>query len=156
MLFALVASVHCWDYRRFVVAASGVTAADEFAYTTAKINQNFSNFSAWHYRTKLVPRVCTTTEQLLAALDADLQLIQQAYYTEPDDQSAWLYHRWLLLTARQSTLRVRRAAALSEYRVCVCGVRSSLPFHIISYLHLTFPTLRARAQTWRRLSTCSL
>ena len=32
----------------------------------------------------------------LQTLGDELQLVRQAMYTEPEDQSAWMYHRWLL------------------------------------------------------------
>ncbi|TPX32726.1 hypothetical protein SmJEL517_g04199 [Synchytrium microbalum] len=44
---------HGWDYRRYVMQASGGIRSpqEEFKYTSKKIEQNFSNYSAWHYRT---------------------------------------------------------------------------------------------------------
>ncbi|KAL9578456.1 MAG: hypothetical protein Q9212_005709, partial [Teloschistes hypoglaucus] len=63
---------HGWGYRRKVVAAmeelspqidasstddrSSMTEA-EFEYTTRMIKNNLSNFSAWHRRSKLIPRL---------------------------------------------------------------------------------------------------
>ena len=32
----------------------------------------------------------------IVLLDAEYNLVKQALFTEPDDQSGWLYHRWLL------------------------------------------------------------
>jgi geranylgeranyl transferase type-2 subunit alpha len=60
--------VHGWNYRRYVVAnierANGKDLSqEEFEYTQGKINTNLSNFSAWHQRTLLIPRLITTHDQ---------------------------------------------------------------------------------------------
>ena len=74
--------------------------------------QNFSNYSAWHRRSCLLPSLASASAQSkagpagapselppsppVAVLDAEYNLVKQALFTEPDDQSGWLYHRWLL------------------------------------------------------------
>uniref|UniRef100_A0A1A8I1E3 Geranylgeranyl transferase type-2 subunit alpha n=1 Tax=Nothobranchius kuhntae TaxID=321403 RepID=A0A1A8I1E3_NOTKU len=111
---------HCWDYRRMVVKVSGVSVEQELGFTDRLICSNFSNYSSWHYRSTLLPllhpecpeeasphrepplsppphspqthfhRVCE--EQLLK----EYELVQNAFFTDPNDQSAWFYYRWLL------------------------------------------------------------
>ncbi|ORX91828.1 geranylgeranyltransferase type II [Basidiobolus meristosporus CBS 931.73] len=95
---------HGWSYRRSVVAELRKISpneeidATEFAYTTSKINQSFSNGSAWHYRSKLLPSVLlqTPANQRSALLENEYELVKAAFYTDPEDQSAWIYHRWLI------------------------------------------------------------
>lgn len=59
---------HGWGYRRKIVEAlesfapgdvpgSGSMVEEEFAYTTRMIENNLSNFSAWHRRSKLIPQL---------------------------------------------------------------------------------------------------
>lgn len=134
---------HCWNYRLYVadraIAEGLATVADQLAFTTEKIRQNFSNYSAWHARSIYLPRQLAAT--LAAAgkqgkaspaaasgsgegstegkegeergpeagsaqgdasrvwgemLQSEFELVMVAFAMEPDDQSAWLYHRWLL------------------------------------------------------------
>ncbi|KAL8666441.1 MAG: hypothetical protein Q9202_001464 [Teloschistes flavicans] len=107
---------HGWGYRRKVVAAmeelsseidasnsapSSMTEA-EFEYTTRMIKTNLSNFSAWHRRSKLIPKLLdernATFGERCHFLDQELTLLQRALYADPDskDQSLWFYHQYLL------------------------------------------------------------
>ncbi|KAL9556249.1 hypothetical protein MBANPS3_001974 [Mucor bainieri] len=100
---------HGWDYRRFVVGHLRANASNdpealahivqqEYKFTTQKINQSFSNYSAWHQRSKLLPEIVaamTAEEKNQVALN-ELDLVKNAIYTDPEDQSAWLYYWWLL------------------------------------------------------------
>ncbi|KAI9333058.1 hypothetical protein DFJ73DRAFT_630110 [Zopfochytrium polystomum] len=97
---------HGWDYRRYVVNKAGLgSSRSEFDYTTSKIEQSFSNYSAWHYRSKLIPRVMKAAEeregQVTKGKVTDFHLVRNAFFTDPSDQSAWFYHRWLLGERKQ-------------------------------------------------------
>ncbi|KAM9831349.1 geranylgeranyl transferase type-2 subunit alpha [Neosynchiropus ocellatus] len=119
---------HCWDYRRMVVKMSKVPVTQELQFTDRLISSNFSNYSSWHYRSTLLPllhpgspespslsngspadspppspqnqshRVCE--EQLLK----EYELVQNAFFTDPNDQSAWFYYRWLLGRAQRDEM----------------------------------------------------
>ncbi|KAK4703874.1 geranylgeranyl transferase type-2 subunit alpha, partial [Phenoliferia sp. Uapishka_3] len=109
---------HTWNYRRYLISAmlslppatpehtpkikKLPTTTSELAFTRAKISESFSNFSAWHYRTKLLPRFWeekgwgVESEERRAMIDEELELVKQAMWSDPNDQSAWIYHRWLV------------------------------------------------------------
>ncbi|KAK7114802.1 hypothetical protein V1264_000794 [Littorina saxatilis] len=97
---------HCWDYRRFVVKRSKVAAVEEFDFTTSKISSNFSNFSSWHYRSKLLPILHPDPTQPSGiaphVIQSEFELVQNGLYTDPDDQSNWFYHKWLLGRGEQN------------------------------------------------------
>ncbi|KAL8703153.1 MAG: hypothetical protein Q9201_003657 [Fulgogasparrea decipioides] len=104
---------HGWGYRRNVIAALEELSVEadpsiasmtenEFEYTTRMIESNLSNFSAWHRRSKLIPKLleernASHTERR-TFLDQELELLQRALWADPDskDQSLWFYHQSLI------------------------------------------------------------
>jgi geranylgeranyl transferase type-2 subunit alpha len=84
------------------------TDNSELAYTTRKIESNFSNFSAWHQRSKVY--------ESKDAIDiaAELELVRNAMYTDPEDQSVWIYHRWLVGAGDDPNLLLQEIAAIQE------------------------------------------
>eukprot|EP00158_Paraphelidium_tribonemae_P005469 Partr_v1_DN27361_c0_g1_i1_m46783 putative Alpha subunit len=85
---------HAWDYRRWVLShMPKFDVRQELTYSFKKISQNFSNYSAWHYRSKLLS---SRLDILLEDYQQELECIHSAIYTEPFDQSAWLYYRWFV------------------------------------------------------------
>ena len=82
---------HCWTYRRCVASSLNVSKEEEFQFTEELISRNFSNGSAWHQRTRVL--VGGGEEVTLVT---ELEKLREAIYTEPDDQSSWMYHRWIL------------------------------------------------------------
>jgi len=113
MLHADSRNFHAWSYRRIVVsqferlsaAEEGKTpqtlTESEFDYTTKMIKTNLSNFSAWHNRSKLIPRLLrernADPKARRVLLDSELALICEAINTDPFDQSIWFYHQYLML-----------------------------------------------------------
>ncbi|KAL9272446.1 Geranylgeranyl transferase type-2 subunit alpha 1-like protein [Drosera capensis] len=99
---------HAWNHRRFVAALMNSSEIDELKYTRDVIGQNFSNYSAWHNRSVILCSLfkkkaegCFPKEKIL---NEEYQLVQNAIFTEPNDQSGWFYYLWLLdLTIDEET-----------------------------------------------------
>ena len=66
------------------------------AYSAEKIQENFSNYSAFHHRSIYIKR---TAQSVAEVLPTEFDIIENAVFTEPDDQSAWWYHQFLLTWA---------------------------------------------------------
>ncbi|XVF56462.1 hypothetical protein PTKIN_Ptkin06aG0122600 [Pterospermum kingtungense] len=91
---------HAWNYRRFVAESMNRSEQDELKYTEDMIYTNFSNYSAWHNRSVLLSTLLEKkAEGFLSkekVLPEEYEFIHQAIFTDPDDQSGWFYHLWLL------------------------------------------------------------
>jgi hypothetical protein len=90
--------VHGWNYRIWLVNWANVSVVDEFDFTTLKIYQNFSNYSAWQRRSNILPKYLETLEnshQIESILRNEVEMCRNAAWTEPADQSIWFYQRWL-------------------------------------------------------------
>jgi len=99
MLDADARNFLAWNYRRYVLASMPVprTEISELAYTTRKIEANFSNFSAWHQRSKVYTSLWDSGKlDAVKCQEEEFELVRNAMYTDPSDQSVWMYHRWLI------------------------------------------------------------
>eukprot|EP00960_Hanusia_phi_P067435 766630-Hanusia_phi.AAC.1 len=109
---------HCWDYRLAIAKRRQLTVEEEVEFTTAKVNANFSNYSAWHHRSRFLSAMAAPKKtgrgeegkggggeeergrDMKEVLESELQLVQDAVFTDPADQSPWIYLRWILSQAR--------------------------------------------------------
>ena len=85
---------HAWRHRRWAVIRSNKLFDSELEMTTKLISKNFSNYSAWHYRSQLPNLIINENE---------LDMTKSAIWTDPRDQSAYFYYRWLINTKEISS-----------------------------------------------------
>ncbi|KAJ1611773.1 Rab geranylgeranyltransferase alpha subunit [Cryptosporidium canis] len=97
---------HCWRHRVFALCCLRYVSVNlswdsfidemhhqELRFIDRMIQANFSNYSAWHYRTLLsnMPQF-----KLLENYKKESELVKTAIFTEPNDQSIWQYYLWLI------------------------------------------------------------
>ncbi|KAF2424414.1 geranylgeranyl transferase type II alpha subunit [Tothia fuscella] len=107
---------HGWGYRRNIVSQlerlaepeQKTMAEQEFAYTSKMMRAALQNFSALHYRLKLIPKLLDERQADGAArrkmLDEELESMQEALI-DPFNQSAWFYHQYLMSTLSEDCPR---------------------------------------------------
>jgi len=87
----------------------------ELAYTTRKIEANFSNFSAWHQRSKVYTSLWDSGKlDPIKCREEEFELVRNAMYTDPNDQSVWMYHRWLVGAGDDRELLEREIGVIKE------------------------------------------
>jgi len=93
-IFSIIREYFPNDFKEFLIK--------ELNFTLLMVKKNLSNFSAWHYRSKLIPiyfkieKKSWSSEEALDYFKLDLELITNAVYTDPKDQSPWTYHLWIV------------------------------------------------------------
>jgi len=117
MLDADPRNFHAWNYRRYVLASMPVprTETSELEYTTRKIEANFSNFSAWHQRSKVYASLWDSGQlDAEKCREEEFELVRNAMYTDPEDQSVWMYHRWLIGPGDDREVLEREVGVIKE------------------------------------------
>ena len=89
---------HCWNYRRWVSDISKRSFSKELEYCYEKIEQNFSNYSAFHHRSVYFRDLHKekSFREIIPLLKVEFAIVENATFTDPYDQSAWWYHRFLV------------------------------------------------------------
>lgn len=90
----------------------------ELKYVESKINDDFANYSAWHVRSRVLPKL---HEDAAEFLGKEFEFVQEAFYTDPDVQSTWFYHRWLLASAPQQGKAGERDRKIWERELKMCN-----------------------------------
>ncbi|XP_072216935.1 geranylgeranyl transferase type-2 subunit alpha isoform X2 [Excalfactoria chinensis] len=122
MLEADPRNFHAWEHRRALWSALGsaplgsplgsaplgssplgsplgsVSPPDaELSFCSSLLSRDFSNFSAWHHRGELLRKHGRHGDSHV--LKGELELVQSAVFTDPQDHSPWVYLRCLMARA---------------------------------------------------------
>ena len=127
---------HCWKHRSFVINKGNLSKMDEYKFTYEKICSNFSNYSSWHYRSKLIEHLYGEKQLDDTVFEKESTLVQNALFTDPNDQSAWIYQKYLLLEYKRSFLKAVQFNASRRELVFEFTSDSLVPATAIKYLKL--------------------
>ena len=102
---------HCWDHRRWLVKKMKISIEEEIKFSQEMINFNFSNHSAWHYRsTLLIEKYGLSLSPSLSSsentniIQEEIDYVTNAFYVDPYDSAGWIYYDWLLSLCDKATL----------------------------------------------------
>lgn len=94
---------HGWHYRRILVGRVEVMTGqsrdrEELQYAVDNINKNISNYSAWHQKATLIPKMFNRGEirDKKKFVENEFAYITNAIYTDAEDQSVWFYIEWFV------------------------------------------------------------
>ena len=87
-----------WHYRTALLPVLHTSTDVEQSIISSTIEQEQGHLENKEENTSTSGGVPTSVSAAVPAevLDNEFEVLKQALYTEPSDQSGWLYHRWLL------------------------------------------------------------
>jgi geranylgeranyl transferase type-2 subunit alpha len=94
---------NCWNYRRHIATLENIAPHTEFTFSGNKIKENFSNYSAFHHRSFYFRSILNSLNYN-DQFNEEFSIVENAIFTEPDDQSAWWYHQFLIRTLSKDAL----------------------------------------------------
>ncbi|KAF1756821.1 hypothetical protein GCK72_013275 [Caenorhabditis remanei] len=153
---------HCWDHRRIVARLANRTEEQELEFSNRLIDENFSNYSAWHYRSIALQNIHRDAATGMTKIDdaligSELQKVKNAFYMDAEDQSAWTYTRWLLeVGSGKEFLRPESSSPIELISASFHGNNTTLVFSravTIPFL-LTFVDTEDTTR-WRAFSSTS-
>ncbi|KAJ1358999.1 hypothetical protein KIN20_017597 [Parelaphostrongylus tenuis] len=150
---------HTWDHRRVVAKLCHLGRPEELEFSNRLIAQNFSNYSAWHYRGVLHLKADSTNECVHdTIINDDLKKVTSAFFTDPDDQSAWVYTRFLLeMDSRRVFSKPKSLIPCVPLTVSFHGDNTTVVMSKACTLDvlLSFITTSEDASPWKGISTLS-
>lgn len=118
---------HTWDYRREILKFANIPIQNEIEFTSEKIRQNFSNFSSWYNRSSLLTQASLQGSIDMKELwDEEYSLVENAIFTDPTDQSAWFYHKWLSSINLGSSLNTTLLRDELAMQLVICSSSDNL------------------------------
>ncbi|KAH9901248.1 rab-protein geranylgeranyltransferase [Cubamyces lactineus] len=99
MLDADPRNFHAWNYRRYVLEEMPVKRSEH----------------AWHQRSKILSSMWATGKlNKTKSMEEEFDLVKNAMYTDPNDQSVWIYHRWLIGSGDNKDILEREIESIQE------------------------------------------
>ena len=94
---------HVWDYRKRILTkhygdfwTNDLVLIKEIEFVMIKIKENFSNYSAWHWKSKMIEALFKINCSVVAHITSDMTILLNCFYSDPNDQSGWFYFNWLI------------------------------------------------------------
>ncbi|KAI7995651.1 Geranylgeranyl transferase type-2 subunit alpha 1 [Camellia lanceoleosa] len=108
-------SYGAWYHRKWVLSKGHSSVDQELQLLGMFLKKDSRNFHAWNYRSVILSHLLEKRAQESFSkekvLTEEYDLVHQAFFTDPDDQSGWFYHLWLL----EQTVKVENPLLVSTW-----------------------------------------